>query len=122
MSSLLETIAPAVSWVALVVSIGAGFYVWFGTRLLRTLLAKRRELASTHAMEPSAPDYRANPFYQFLRALRDQGIKDPDVNLFIAVFEGNTEQLKQAIDQGANVNITDTELVARYRPQPDGDK
>jgi hypothetical protein len=35
--------------------------------------------------------------------------------MFIAVFENNVDLLKDALSRGANVNITDTEVLKRYQ-------
>ncbi|WP_439608017.1 hypothetical protein [Hydrogenophaga sp.] len=50
-----------------------------------------------------------------LRYLLSQGVSDPDVDLFVAVLTGNEAGVKKALDQGANVNVTDTQLVQRHR-------
>ena len=112
MSRVLEAIAPTVAWIALAVALAAVLYVWLSTKVIRTLLAKRREFAMRP--EQAASDYHSNPFYQFLQGVRAKGTRDPDVDLFIAVLEGDVEHLKQALAEGANVNVTDSELVKRY--------
>ena len=50
-----------------------------------------------------------------LRYLLSQGVSDPDVDLFVAVLTGTEAGVKKALDQGANVNVTDTQLVQRHR-------
>ena len=58
-------------------------------------MAKRHELSTlkTTAREDKPIDA---PIYAKLKALRKQGIDDPDVELFIAVFENNLDLLKAA--------------------------
>lgn len=49
-----------------------------------------------------------------LRYLKEQGVKDPDIDLFIAVFDNNLDAVKLACDNGANVNVRDVELLEKY--------
>jgi hypothetical protein len=52
----------------------------------------------------------------FLRRLAAAGKdkQDPDVALLWAATTGNTESARVAIDNGADVNITDLDLIRRY--------
>ncbi|MFP5247717.1 MAG: toll/interleukin-1 receptor domain-containing protein [Thermoanaerobaculia bacterium] len=49
----------------------------------------------------------------FFRAVR-QHKEDPDLDLFLGVFENNIPLLEKAIAAGGNVNVTDTALWNRY--------
>lgn len=49
-----------------------------------------------------------------LRYLKEQDVKDPDIDLFIAVFDNNLDAVKLACDNGANVNVRDVELLKKY--------
>jgi hypothetical protein len=113
MTAFIESVAPYVSWIALAVSVGAILSVWAGTRSLRTLSAKRKDVFAEQPVEK--PSALANPFYLRLKSLREQkGVADPDVDLFMAVFENDVDKLQRALDAGANVNVTDLELARKY--------
>lgn len=52
----------------------------------------------------------------FLRRLVAAGIdkQDPDVQLWWAVVTNDTELLQVAIQNGANIEITDSQIMSRY--------
>ncbi|MET0545276.1 MAG: hypothetical protein ABWZ40_03105 [Caulobacterales bacterium] len=56
-------------------------------------------------------------FFDSLRLLKQSGIEDPDIEMFLAVDANDTEALKAALDRGGNPNITDSALLARYAEQ-----
>ena len=56
----------------------------------------------------------ADRLHNILRSLKQRGVEDPDLNLMLAVLDGDLSALKAAHAAGANVNITDTELLERY--------
>ncbi len=57
------------------------------------------------------PDF----FKAFINYLREEkAIQDPDVEVFWSAITGEVDVLKEALDQGANPNITDGELMNRY--------
>ncbi len=56
----------------------------------------------------------ADRLHNILRSLKQRGVEDPDLNLMLAVLDGDISALKAADAAGANVNITDTELLERY--------
>ena len=61
------------------------------------------------------PDQRRSRLFEiFFRCLSSKFPDDHDLKLFLAVFDNNIEMLKESLDKGANVNITDTELWNRY--------
>lgn len=65
-------------------------------------------------LEKYNPKQREERLYKlFFQAVRKH-IADPDLDLFLSVFDNNTKLLKQAIEAGANVNITDAALWNRY--------
>ena len=41
---------------------------------------------------------------------------DPNVNLFIGVLENDSDKVRQAVDDGANVHITDSAVIEYHRP------
>lgn len=57
-------------------------------------------------------------FQKFIYYLVDvKHVPDPDVHLFKAVFDNDSqtkEKLDKAIKEGANVNVTDTQIIRRY--------
>jgi len=52
---------------------------------------------------------------KFLSYLRDQGINDPDVDMLWAARSGNSEILRNALQHGANVNVTPSQIISRYK-------
>lgn len=48
------------------------------------------------------------------RFLKARGIDDPNIDLFLAVDEGDTAKLQAAIDKGADVNISDAAILQKY--------
>lgn len=49
--------------------------------------------------------------------LKQNGIQDPDLDLFIGVFNNNENEVKEALDKGANVATTDLALIEKYKKQ-----
>jgi hypothetical protein len=56
-------------------------------------------------------------FEEKLRFLKDQGINDPDLDLWIAIIEGDKGACGNALDRGANVHSGDKELLNKYEEQ-----
>jgi len=58
-----------------------------------------------------------------LKELKDQGIEDPDIDLFLGVDANDLASVQKAVDAGANVNVTMEELLSRYKdakpPRPE---
>ena len=52
---------------------------------------------------------------QIFNAIRNAGVRDPNVDLFIGVLESRPEQVEQAIADGADVNKTDGEVIHYHR-------
>lgn len=50
-----------------------------------------------------------------LRYLKNMGIGDPEIDMFIAVIQGDEVLLTSALERGANPNITDAELYRALR-------
>ena len=67
----------------------------------------------------STPEEQSNPslnkFRKIQKELKAQGKTDYEVEMFIAAITGDIEKLKDAIEHGANPNITDNQLFAKYR-------
>ncbi|MCY3795237.1 MAG: hypothetical protein OXG51_12805, partial [Gammaproteobacteria bacterium] len=60
-------------------------------------------------------------FAAFARYLKeDVRIDDPDLDVFWSVFKSNVQELENALDRGGNPNVTDNEIVRRYREHLDG--
>ena len=56
---------------------------------------------------------RARLFEFFFKAVR-QHIEDPDLDLWLALFENDTLKLTAALEAGANPNATDTSIYNKY--------
>lgn len=52
---------------------------------------------------------------QLLNAIRDEGVQNPNVDLFLGVLENDVGKVNKAIDEGANVNITDSAVIEYHR-------
>ncbi|MBF0510431.1 MAG: toll/interleukin-1 receptor domain-containing protein [Deltaproteobacteria bacterium] len=52
-------------------------------------------------------------YEMFFRAVR-RHVKDPDLDVFLAIFENNNALLKEALEAGANPNVTTGQLWNRY--------
>ena len=66
----------------------------------------------------STPEEQSNPslnkFRKIQKELKAQGKTDYEVEMFIAAITGDIEKLKDAIEHGANPNITDTQIFDKY--------
>ena len=60
-------------------------------------------------------DETSELFLTLLKGIRDSGVQDPNVNLFIGVLEDDLAAVKKALEQGANVNATDSEVLNYHR-------
>jgi hypothetical protein len=56
-------------------------------------------------------------FAEFVKYLREQGVKDPDVDLSWSVISSDVDQTKDAVSRGAKVHVTPSEIIARYPEQ-----
>ena len=54
-------------------------------------------------------------FYQLLDSLHNQGIDDPDVDLFYAVIHNDTVLTQNALNRGANIKVKDYEIIEKYK-------
>jgi hypothetical protein len=56
---------------------------------------------------------------RMLQHLKQKGVKDPNLELFLAVTTpgGNVEQAKAALDAGADPSMTDGQLLAKYKSE-----
>ena len=52
---------------------------------------------------------------QLLHCVRKTGVRDPNVELFVAVLENRPEEVEKALADGADPNKTDTEVVNYHR-------
>jgi hypothetical protein len=63
------------------------------------------------------PGEQAIDAVEFVKYLREHGVKDPDVDLFWSAGSGDLDLTKDALARGAKINITDSEIIARYPEQ-----
>jgi len=49
-----------------------------------------------------------------LRKLKEAGVNDPRVDLFVAVFDNDIESVKDALFRGADKSVTDAWLLQHY--------
>ena len=56
-------------------------------------------------------------FKQLIDKLVEIGNEDPDVKLFYGVLHGNEKIIDEALKNGANLKITDKELIKRYKKE-----
>jgi hypothetical protein len=59
------------------------------------------------------------------RHLKQKGVNDPNVDMFVAVFDDDTEALKASLEAGADTSVTDKQVLAAheaeladFRPRP----
>lgn len=53
-------------------------------------------------------------YHKFLH-LKDKGIKDPNIDMFLATFNSDVSALKAALEAGADPSMMDTQLFDKYR-------
>lgn len=53
--------------------------------------------------------------YRKFLHLKDKGIKDPNIDMFLAIFNSDESALKAALEAGADRSMTDTQLFDKYR-------
>ena len=54
-------------------------------------------------------------FERILRYLKEIGIDDPNIDLFLSVIEDDVDKARKALDNGANPNVTDYQIINRYQ-------
>lgn len=82
---------------------------------VRKIIQERKHDAVIEAMvELGAKPKSESTFPDFVTYLRAQGIKDPDVDLFWSVISGDKTIAQDALNRGAKLNVTETELISRY--------
>ena len=87
----------------------------FATRLADTQMVN----PSIPAAIQSAPGTTVTPTRDdyaqaAIELLAESGVGDPNVRLFLGVFRDDTDMVKSALESGADVNITDTQLLQKY--------
>lgn len=112
MSSLLDLLAP-LGWGSVGAAIGVAAYVWVSSRYVRKMVEIRHH--SVEHERSLASIRGANTTHEKLKSLKAKGIHDPDVDLFLAVFDNDVDRLKAALKEGANPNVTDTEVLRRHQ-------
>jgi hypothetical protein len=64
---------------------------------------------------PEESDTRKDEaFRRKLLYLKQRGIQDPNIDLFLSVLDSDVNLVKAALDAGADPSVTDSEVVARY--------
>lgn len=87
---------------------------------LQTVLRRHRDTPDTNGGgdEPIKGDNMPSKeaLLAKFRQIKARGVDDPDVDMFIAVLEGDgsIDALKDALARGADPNISDTQLLQRY--------
>lgn len=71
------------------------------------------DVANRAAASISKDTKRSRLFEFFFKAVR-QHVSDPDLDLWIALFDNDTEKLTAALNSGADPNLTDNSLYNRY--------
>ena len=84
------------------------------TGLLLFLLEAKEGTQSAGAGDDDQSDA---PFRSFLITLKSQGVNDPDVDLFIAVFDDDVTAVEQALNEGGNPTTTKGEILRRYEDE-----
>jgi hypothetical protein len=59
-------------------------------------------------------EFSPENFLKKLNYLKNIGIEDPNVDMFIAVLEGNVPKLEAALASGADTSTTDSALAKKY--------
>ncbi len=72
---------------------------------------KQGDVASPSPLQLPA---REDMVFAQIQALLDSGVKDPDLDLFYGVFTHTAEIVRKALDSGASVTVTDTDVLRRY--------
>lgn len=52
---------------------------------------------------------------KLLLYLKDKGVEDPDLDIYISIIRGSPEDLNKAIVAGGNLNGTATEIIIRHQ-------
>jgi hypothetical protein len=58
-------------------------------------------------------------FLLILKCLRENGVKDPDVDVFYGVFMNDLDIVKKAMDMGANPVVTQGEIIKKHKTNID---
>lgn len=73
------------------------------------------EQACNEASTAVRPYERRTRLYElFFKCLIKHFPDDADLKMWVALFDNNVEELKKALEQGADPNLTDTSLYNRY--------
>ena len=56
-------------------------------------------------------------FKHVQRRLQEKGRPDPDVDMFVAVFDNDTTALKTALSAGADTSVTDGVVLSRHHAE-----
>lgn len=84
-------------------------------RAIRKILEERQYDVLLHVLVDMQDEKRQRSFEDFVAFLRNQGIKDPDVDLFWSAIDGSVELAQDALGRGAKVNVTEGEIKTRYK-------
>jgi hypothetical protein len=66
--------------------------------------------------KPAASPPSPEPNLELFRQFKANGVDDPDLDMWIAVMEGDDsiDDLKRAVDRGADIKVTYTEVLERH--------
>ena len=82
-----------------------------GDVILKAIVEQYKSLFDT-----SKSSFDTSKFQHFIRFLRGKkNVKDPNVDLFSGVFEGNETLVKSAVNSGADVRVTETMIIQKYK-------
>jgi len=66
---------------------------------------------------PATDDPQASFRARLVFLKEERGIDDPDLDMFLAAMDGDEVGLRSALERGANAQLRDAALLARYREQ-----
>lgn len=75
---------------------------------------KAKSANELNAMFPNNDKNRNDAFLVLLKKLKEHGINDPTIDLFLAAMTGDTDLLIQAEKNGADTSKTDSQIVSYY--------
>lgn len=117
------TTTPGPSWLAATFfGVSIWFFVWATIGVVQ-LVGIFTDIGALHYRvkrdppnedSPKAPDPKVVELAQLLEVLRDHGIDDPDVDLFLAILRNDVNGVRLALGRGANANAQDRDVLERH--------
>lgn len=62
-------------------------------------------------------DSEHNSFERKILFLKEKGITDPNIDLFLGILENKEDLVKSALDNGADPSLTDAQLIEKYKDE-----